>query len=353
MNTQAQILDTTEEAYRLDPAVSTSDIGLFIQSPLKYYKAKFEGGDGITSSGFRTGSAFDVFFLTPDQFDDLYVVQPEFEATPSSSSTQQQTFCEILTANPEMNHVEAYRLCGYKLDGKKDEAVEKAADALFSDLKQYISFMRTVKGRVVLFQKDKDELVLMRQAIENHPRGVDFEEAPNGVTVFNQIKIRWTETVPYPWSEEGTREVACKGMIDRMIILPEEKLVKIYDVKTTAKPWPAFYRYIPIYGYDKQAVMYTKAVRALLEAAHGIDETAEWTIEYRLMVVQTNGLFEARSILIPDFAIEVLEHTVNAYLTEIQWHTLHNKWAMTREAYDNFGDETYVPDEIYEDEDNE
>lgn len=325
----AVIIDTSEQAYRLDPALSQSDLNMFKVSPKKFYMVKYEGADGFDSSGFRMGSAFDVFFLTPDEFDEQYVVQPILEAP---GSPQQHAFVELMLEG--LDHTTAYKNCGYKINKKSETDIKKAGNDLYNSLAEYIGFFKGVNGRIIITQEDHDVLAIMRQSIERHRLASDFYTT--GGTIYNQLKVRWE------YKLNGI-EFNLKGMLDRLMIFPEKKLVRIYDVKTTSKTRHGFRYYIPIYNYDTQAIMYVNAAKALLaEAGH---DPEEWTIEYRWMVVQTNGLNEAWCVELDPSGYDDLNKKVNKILADIHWHQTNGDWSDTRAALEAEGFETYTPED--------
>lgn len=332
----AKILDCSEQIYRLDPAISQSDLGLFKESPDFYRAVKFDGAEGFSSSGFRIGSAFDVFFLSPDEFDELYVVQPAFDESPSSP--QQNSFCDLMVSG--YDYLSAYKECGYKIDGKTDAAIQKAAEKLRDDLSGYIEFFKTVDGRIILNQGDHDTLVLMRQSLENHPHGDLLSLPHDGETVFNQLKLRWTEMIDY---EDSVENVEMKGMLDKLIIQLEKKKIIIYDVKTTAKSWKQFVNVaIPAYGYDLQQTVYSGAVaKLLMNLLEDKDDFANWTIECRIVGVQTKGRNEARVFKITPKVIEEKTVELHSLLSDILWHTKTGKWLLPKAAYLNDGMEDY------------
>jgi len=332
----AEILNNVKESeYHLLPEISNTSLGHFLISPAKYHAVKYDGAPGLDSSGFKMGSALDVYFLTPDEFDERYVVLPVLASEPGSP--QQNEFVRLMLEG--YDHVNAYKQCGYKLDKKTEAAIIKSASDLYDELKDYILFYSSVNGREMITNDQFNDLALMRQSIMRHPRGVDFEDVPNGKTIFNQAMIKWSRFVKI---DGENVEFVLRGMIDRLMIFPDQKKVIIYDLKTTSKTKSGFKYYIPIYRYDWQAAMYVDAVRSLI--ADAFEGSAyDWDVEFRLMAVQSQGLYEAFCIDIPMAAISDIYPEIDKTLELIHWHEMNDIWHITKEAFDNDGIETYTP----------
>jgi len=327
------VLEGDEQAYRLDSAISNSDIGHFLTSPGFFHETKMMGGEGISSSGFRLGTALDILLTEgEDVFDEQYVVQPAFESAPSSP--QQHAFVDLVVEGGDI--IDAYKNCGYKVDSKTDAAIEKAAKKLYGELTAYIDFFKGVNGRIQLNQEEHDKLVQMRRSVENHPVGEVFLLEPNGETVFNQLKLRWTEVI-----REGLTMVL-KGMMDKVIVNPSEKIVDIYDLKTTAKSWFSFVSFaIPAYGYDRQATMYVRAVKYLLISLG--ENPDDWTINFHIFAVQSDNRFESRVFTVPQSVFDDQEPKITKALDDINWHKETGVWNITRAAHNNGGYELYEP----------
>jgi hypothetical protein len=316
--------------YRAHSAVSQSDLGFLEISPQFYRSVKMEGGDGITSSGFRLGSLLDVLVLTPNDFKTIYVVQPICNAP---SSDQQKGFVAMILEG--VTPVDAWS-ANYSTKNKKPEAIATAAAALLADLSEYIEFAKTIGDREVITQEDYDKAVQMRASIARHPLANEVY-SPATAEKGRQVMVEWEHRHVNHDDVVFTQNM--KGMIDILNIDALNKVILLGDLKTTGRSWLEFRDAAKKYGYPRQLATYKEAVEELLiTMGENLDE---WEIHTVLFVCQSKGLFEFRAIELDEDDLLDPYAEYCDLIERLAFHQSTGNWDLTREAINNSGVEPW------------
>lgn len=321
--------DITEKEYFASDRVSNSDLSLLKSSPLYFRKVKDNQEEGPFSTGFRFGSLFDCKVLTPNEFNDRYVLLPPGASLPStSSSSYQDTFCNLIIEG--MTPLDAFAQAGYSLKGNPEEKAEELARSFST----YISIMTDArtKNKEVYTVEDLQKCTDMIQSLVDHKacKRLLFETPADGAAV-NQLIIF------FEWLG-----VDCRCMIDRVRIDTRERIVELIDLKTTSKPLSSFAYSYQRYGYDRQQAFYREAFRQWSVGTPWED----FYIKPIIVVADTERAHECRALDTSRYIVQGHQEA-KRLLREMKWHQDNGLWEYSREYYEGDG----IEELVYEGED--
>ena len=216
----------SQEKYFEMEGVSNSDIGLFLESPLKLL-AKKAGLRMPTSKPMVLGSAFDTMLTEPDAMAARYAVLGRGVESPTTD--MQESLARAMANGYSIE--EAFSMSGYK------RVDPKTADKLLP----YSDFLRNAGSREVLTADEMDsltEMVANTMAHETASRTIESSA--------KQVVITATH--------EATG-IKVKGMLDLLTSYG------VFDLKTTGEPVHRFPRKVFQYGYDRQLAHYAELAR--------------------------------------------------------------------------------------------
>jgi hypothetical protein len=220
-----------------------------------------------------------------------------------------------------------------------------------STLKDYIDFLKTNDGRIMISPWDAKMLEKIKQNIQSHklarlllsPVGDSIDLNGNIITsLYHEFNINWE----WHWLKE---HVSCKSLLDGLTIDFRSKTVIIYDLKTTQKLWH-FEDSMEMYDYERQLSYYTMAVKWYLEHECGIDGediAYNWKFLHYIIGIDTTGSYEIRV-----FKVEPKMHEskklnlvsttakIEEALFDIAWHQSTGKWEHSRSYYEGDGSES-------------
>lgn len=164
---------------------------------------------------------------------------------------------------PELKALLKEREIEFKSALKKDELLALAyPDGLPKDPRESLS------------GDDYAACLGMAESLRTHDiTGPWFNPEQEDYRQFNEVGI-------YAVTEQG---VLIKGRLDRVVFLPEERIIRIVDIKTTDDARPAaFQRTASQFFYDLQAHWY----RTITEQAFALLIADGWTVEFIFAVVE-------------------------------------------------------------------
>jgi hypothetical protein len=302
------------------------------------------------SQALERGTMIHEYILQPEEFQKDYVVWDKSRPT----SAQQEKFCQALASSTEIEPnraiLDAYKQA-YSTAGKSEDKMLSEGLKIASTLKDYIDFLKTNDGRIMISPWDAKMLEKIKQNIQSHklarlllsPVGDSIDLNGNIITsLYHEFHINWE----WHWLKE---HVSCKSLLDGLTIDFRSKTVIIYDLKTTQKLWH-FEDSMEMYDYERQLSYYTMAVKWYLEHECGIDGediAYNWKFLHYIIGIDTTGSYEIRV-----FKVEPKMHEskklnlvsttakIEEALFDIAWHQSTGKWEHSRSYYEGDGSES-------------
>lgn len=143
--------------------------------------------------------------------------------------------------------------------------------------KEYWRYLTTMEGKIVVGQETYNFCKAVVDKITSNPVVMDrmgyFGDSFNGITKENEKEIvSFPEGLPF----------GLRGFIDNLVFDPQNKVIRVNDVKKTGKDLNSFSDSIDYYRYWIQAAMYVMMVE---EQYLSRPEYAGWSIEFRFIVI--------------------------------------------------------------------
>jgi len=328
--------------------ISNSNIGWFLnKGPAFLHKMLTDPQPEEKNPVLERGTMIHEYLLQPEEFQKDYVVWNKSRPF----SAQQEKFCQALASSLEIEPnraiLSAYKEA-YSTAGKSEDKMLSEGLKIASTLKDYIDFLKSNDGRIMISPWDYKMLEKIKQNIQSHKLAWYIIDAPLRAAelcdyeAHHEFHINWE----WHWLKE---HVSCKSLLDGLTIDFRSKTVIIYDLKTTAKLWH-FEESMEMYDYERQLSYYTMAVKWYLENECGIDGediAYNWKFSHYIIGIDTTGSYEIRV-----FKVELKMHEskklnlvsttakIEEALFDIAWHQANNKWEHSREYYEGDGSES-------------
>lgn len=306
--------DMEDAKYRARPEISNSDLSLVLESPRAFAGVKAGELEGFSSSGFRMGSALDCLILTPDIWDDTYLLEPFDMVKPSSA--QETGFCSMVLGGAKASDAITEL---YSTGKKTEEAIAKMA---FEKIEKFDAFMNHQRlilgGKLGYDQKDYEELMLMKAAILDHEAaGPALIDGVDGFVAFSQLAIFWS-----------MMGINCKALLDRCLIDKKNKIIRFYDLKFSGKSIGFFENSVRLYRYYRQLAYYWEGLKIIFPKfevqGRIVAATPKWGGECRVLDLEMRWIEEG---------LKEIEELIIRYV----WHKKNNKFGFRRAYYENNG----------------
>ena len=344
------MMDTSIPYYSDVSRISNSNIGWFLQKgPAYLHKMLTDPPPEEKNSVLERGTMIHEYLLQPEEFQKDYVVWNKSRPF----SAQQEKFCQALAntleIEPDKAVLSAYKEA-YSTAGKSDDKMLSEGLKIASTLKDYIDFLKTNDGRIMISPSDAKMLDKIKQNVKNHKLAwkllwplstfgyeQDGTYTSDAVNAWHEFHINWEYLEPYN-SDPKQYEIHCKSLLDSLTLDFKNKKATIMDLKTTAKLWH-FEESIEMYDYCRQLCYYTLAVDWYLENELG-EKSNEWEYEYYIIGIDTTGSNEIRVFNIKEHSVVNRLSVIEDALQDIAWHQANDKWEHSRAYYEGDGSET-------------
>lgn len=340
-------MDLSIPYYEDKTRISNSNIGWFLEKgPAYLHKMLTEDVPEEKSQALERGTMIHEYLLQPEEFQKDYVVWDKGRP----SSAQQEKFCQALASSIEIEPnraiLSAYK-DAYSTKGKTEDVMLSEGLKIASTLKDYIDFLKSNDGRIMISPWDAKILEKIKQNIQSHKLawsiiqpgkedGCIYSKLPYPDGSPGGIIGRWFHEFHINW--EWNNNVKCKSLLDGLTLDFENMKATIYDLKTTQKLWH-FEDSIEMYDYLRQLCFYKRAVRWYLK--NECDQNPdEWSFEYYIIGIDTTGIYDIRVFKIDDHDVQTRFDTIVKALDQIAWHQANNKWEHSRAYYEGDGSET-------------
>jgi len=329
-------MDISIPYYEDKTRISNSNIGWFLnKGPAFLHKMLTEDVPEEKNPVLERGTMIHEYILQPEEFQKDYVVWDKSRP----SSAQQEKFCQELASSVEIEPnkavLSAYKEA-YSTAGKSEDKMLSEGLKIASTLKDYIDFLKTNDGRIMISPWDAKMLNEIKYNIACHKlaRKIIWPKTDQQfhLDVEHEFHINWIYYV------EMATGVECKSLLDGLTLDFKNKKAIIYDLKTTQKLWH-FEDSIEQYDYLRQLAFYKSAVwwylRYELE-----EEPNEWSFEFYIIGIDTTGSYDIRVFKIDDKNVESRNNTIHDALRDIFWHQSTGKWDHSRRYYEGNGSES-------------
>ena len=320
--------------------ISNSNIGWFLKKgPAFLHKMLTNPPPEEKNSTLERGTMIHEYLLQPEEFQKDYVVWDKSRP----SSVQQEKFCQELANSAEIEPnkalLSAYR-ASYSTTNKAEEKMLSEASKIASTLKEYIDFLKSNDSRKMIGPWDVKMLETIKQNVQNHKLAYSIIEASRILRDYkNDVVFENHHEFHINWEHETLSNgvIKCKSLLDGLTIDFRNKIITIYDLKTTAKLWH-FEDSMIDYDYLRQLMYYRMAVEWYMLNEKDID-TADWNFEFYIIGIDTIEDYAVRVFKIFNIDIRERGYTIIHALDEIAWHQAIGYWDHTREYYEGDGSE--------------
>ena len=329
-------MDISTPYYEDLTRISNSNIGWFLnKGPAFLHKMLTDPPPEEKNPVLERGTMIHEYLLQPEEFQKDYVVWNKSRP----NSAQQEKFCQALASSLEIEPnraiLSAYKEA-YSTAGKSEDKMLSEGLKIASTLKDYIDFLKSNDGRIMISPWDAKMLEKIKQNVKSHKLAWYIIDAPLRAAELCDYEAHHEFHINWEWY--GEMPIACKSLLDGLTLDFKNKKVTIYDLKTTAKLWH-FEESIEMYDYCRQLMYYTMAVRWYLKNECG-EDPKEWEFKYYIIGIDTTGSYEIRVFEVDEAAVLVREFTIADALMDIAWHQANNKWEHSREYYEGDGSES-------------
>lgn len=339
------MMDISVSYYSDLTRISNSNIGWFLnKGPAFLHKMLTDPPPEEKNPVLERGTMIHEFILQPEEFQKDYVVWDKCRPT----SAQQEKFCQALAFSTEIEPnraiLSAYK-AAYSTAGKSEDKMLSEGLKIASTLKDYIDFLKANDGRIMISPWDLKMLQKIKQNLIEHKLASkliwytgwhwqEFKKAPENVETHHEFHINWE----FSYLPPTNATVACKSLLDGLVLDFKNKKVIIYDLKTTQKLWH-FEDSIEQYDYCRQLMYYTMAVGWYLKYECN-EDLKDWSHEWYIIGIDTTGSNEIRVFKFTKDQIYLHADTIEHALEHIAWHQSTGKWDHSREYYEGDGSES-------------
>jgi hypothetical protein len=308
-------------SYYEKPAVSASALKKFEYSP-KLFNDMITGvAKGKDSVALSFGRLVHELVLTPEEFDNKYVV-----STIDKPSGQMGELCDNLFLNKlydEFTDDEFIWDNAYTQVGFKRDKIESVKEKFATTGKAYYDFLVTSIGKQVISREDFD-------------KAKDYVERLRGHKGANKLLFETPGKVEHEifWNWES---LDAKSKIDKFIIDEENKTIYLIDLKTTsqqvygkqtiakASPYQStftgFLKDITFYDYLLQMEFYSQALKYIYP---------DYEIVCYLIPIND---YSCTVYELPETWLFYAKQKLNSIRKEIQFYTDTNQWDLSKDDY--------------------
>lgn len=279
-----KVFTSSEETYRNDPAISQSDLLVYINKGFENF-VEYKYGTSIKkeSESMKLGSLCHCLILEPNTIEENFFVY--YGNKPNS--VNKKSFAYDVSKGCDI--VEAYKK-NYSVKSLKEDKIIEKANSTYNELKEYIEALESPHKIHVSGEMFKNA----HDIVENYYKNNIVKKIYKDYSYFRE-----TEKVIKVDSLLEYRNLQVKGKLDKIMYNSKGEVV-ILDIKTTACSAPkAFKESMIKYNYYFQCAFYRK----LFNISTGIKPEK---IRYVIVALQTSYPFPIYVYEIP-FDSEILK----------------------------------------------
>lgn len=315
--------------------ISNSNIGWFLKKGPRYLKEMLDGKEGLKASFLDKGTMIHEYILQPEEFWKDYIIL-DF-AVPKVK--QQKDLLEFYStarlvdpfASEDDILIMSYE-AAYNNNKSKEKKIQEAKE-LVELYQNYIEYFRNKDSKKVISFADLNMLKAIKKNMEDHKKANELLfNYPETFEVHNEFHINWE----YP-NASPMGDLACKSLLDRVMIDHTNKKIILVDIKTTADVYN-FKHSIEEFDYCRQLAYYWLAIHWYFKNELKLN-IEEYEYETYIIAVQSHDGYEVRVFKFNPKTVEERLVAIDYAIKRIAWHKDNNLWDHMKEYYDEDGAE--------------
>lgn len=315
-----------EKDYYSIKAVSNSSLGLINPSqggsPQKFKRFLDKAETKEETPSLRNGKLIHKYVEDPESFHISDIIKPPDMMCSWVEEVHNKVSCYPFVTDDLLNEaILQTKGDRYKATTKEQSILDKFKETGMD----YLSHLQDSQGKHILTKEEHSVINSCIESLHNHPQANNllFNNNTGPFDIhFNEMDIYWVD------EETG---LACKALIDRLIILPDERIVYLVDLKTTSKPISLYPDSFEFWRTYRQLAFYKEAVKQWLNTAN---YKGPYTLIPMIVAVETTGLHEVRCFHIEESYMEKGVKEFRELLNLIKYHT-DTQWVYTEEELNN------------------
>ena len=269
-------------------------------SPAKYKSVVLDREVSLDTPSLENGKLIHLYVEDPDAFIVADVVKP----TSMLAEWVEEVHYHLVTTE-ELIFAENEHLRDIAFESRGDRYKStKHEDKVWLKFQEgfdYLKFLIRGNGKIALTLSQKE-------VIDNCVASLHWNKLSHSLlfdsqlmsTEMNELAIYWDEVVYLP--QNVNVQLKCKGLLDRVIIVEEEKKATLVDLKTTGKPLANFQNSFDYYRYYRQMAWYKHALLKYIADFYG--DNIGWEIDVYIVAVETSYLHECKVFSVSEAYLE-------------------------------------------------
>lgn len=325
---EESVTHLTEEFYKKDFNFSYSSLSKLMWNPAIFHAMYILGiKEERQESHLVQGSLIHCLLLEPEMFPQKFIVSPDNLPTGNPRIVVDRVFKhhqELYKNGDHRENLEEFD--GAILDVMKDmnyyqnlKTDQQRLDKIITDeTKNYWKFLHLKKDKIIIDQESHTFCINAVELVKRNEKvcnligcGVtDFDQKD----VYNELPID-CKIIDKPFG--------LKGIVDNLVIDHAAKVIRINDIKTTAKELKDFPETVEFYNYWLQAIIYNILV------ANQFKEQIElnnYKLEFHFIVIDKN--FQVYPFLVSDATLTLWLARFFKLIDEAHWHYVNKSYEL-------------------------
>jgi hypothetical protein len=269
--------------------MSYSGLNKLLYSPGAFYQHYvLKQRDDTVDKGMAEGRLIHCMLLTPEKFDDEFVVIPNSFPSENPKRVMERLHAHITESYPQIMDTRESMIPHLKnvenavLDILKDENLhqtlktdQQRLDRMLTEKNmEYLDFMLKKNGRIVVDKSMVDFATRLKETFmnNNQMRELMGMNDVSWMQVYNEVELAMFPTM---------FEFGIRGIIDNLVIDHKEQVIRVNDLKKTSKPLSLFPETMEYYSYWLQAAIYRMIVNHVKNETYKVD----YPVEVRFLVI--------------------------------------------------------------------
>jgi hypothetical protein len=316
--------------------ISNSNIGWFLKKGPRYLKDMLDGtAESLKAKFLDKGTMIHEYILQPDEFWKDYIIL-DFTVPKVKQQKDLLEFYSTAKLTDPLASEDDILLMSYNTAYSNNKSIDKRikeAKELVELYKDYIEYFQNKDSKKIISFADLNMLKAIKKNMEEHKKANELLfKFPETFEVHNEFHINWE----YP-NASPMGDLACKSLLDRVMIDHTNKKIILVDIKTTADVYN-FKHSIEEFDYCRQLAYYWLAIHWYFKNELNL-KIEEYEYESYIIAVQSHDGYEVRVFKIDPKGIEERLVTIDLAIKRIAWHKGNNLWNHTKEYYDDDGAE--------------
>lgn len=304
------------QSYFASPALNSSKLKL-VYNPKKLFLLENGLIDDEESAALRIGSAVDCLLTDPDRWEEEFLSIEVEKPYGMMLKFIQNLPKNISILSDTQQYEQAYKASGYKIP------IERVIEKFWSR-EDYVKYYTSINStdKTVL---SADEFVRVQSAI------AAIASSPYAIHYFSRTDTIFQ--VPIYFELE---QVACKALIDGILVDKSKKLLLPFDLKTTSRDILKFEEIFYEYGYNIQAGLYYKAMEFYRDINYPDYEID--TFRFIVTPSTVDSYYPAIVFKLSDATLNSCINEVYTRLEEYKWIRIHNEKNYPRRVIESGGE---------------